>query len=63
MLGCSFSQVDDPELFGGSDNNGYGLKVFAFLRLTTERNPIVRRQVPFCHFRESARQAPRRRGP
>jgi hypothetical protein len=27
MLGCSFSQVDDPELFGGSDNNGYGLKV------------------------------------
>jgi Histidine kinase-, DNA gyrase B-, and HSP90-like ATPase len=23
MLGCSFSQVDDLELFGGSDNNGY----------------------------------------
>ena len=23
-----------PELFGVADNNGYGLKVFAFLRLT-----------------------------
>jgi hypothetical protein len=23
-----------PELFGVADNNGYGLKVFAFLKLT-----------------------------
>ncbi len=23
-----------PELFGVADNNGYGLKVYAFLRLT-----------------------------
>jgi len=29
-----------PELFGVADNNAYGLKVFAFLRLT---------RVPFCH--------------
>jgi glutathione S-transferase len=29
-----------PELFGVADNNGYGLKVFAFLRLTG---------VPFAH--------------
>ncbi len=29
-----------PELFGVADNNGYGLKVFAFLRLT---------KVPFTH--------------
>jgi len=29
-----------PELFGVADNNGYGLKVFAFLRLTN---------VPFTH--------------
>jgi glutathione S-transferase len=29
-----------PELFGVADNNGYGLKVFAFLRLTG---------VPFTH--------------
>ena len=29
-----------PELFGGADNNGYGLKVFAFLRLSG---------VPFRH--------------
>src|ERR1700687_2757439 len=29
-----------PELFGVADNNGYGLKVFAFLRLT---------KVPFRH--------------
>src|SRR5262245_56822287 len=29
-----------PELFGVADNNGYGLKVFAFLRLTG---------VPFQH--------------
>jgi glutathione S-transferase len=29
-----------PELFGVADNNGYGLKVFAFLRLT---------RVPFRH--------------
>jgi glutathione S-transferase len=29
-----------PELFGVADNNGYGLKVFAFLRLT---------KVPFVH--------------
>jgi hypothetical protein len=29
-----------PRLFGVADNNGYGLKVYAFLRLTG---------VPFCH--------------
>jgi len=29
-----------PELFGVADNNGYGLKVFAFLRLNS---------VPFRH--------------
>ena len=29
-----------PELFGVADNNGYGLKVFAFLRLA---------DVPFRH--------------
>src|ERR1700721_1464724 len=29
-----------PELFGVADNNGYGLKVFAFLKLTG---------VPFVH--------------
>jgi glutathione S-transferase len=29
-----------PELFGVADNNGYGLKIFAFLKLT---------QVPFVH--------------
>src|SRR6476659_2126985 len=29
-----------PELFGVADNNGYGLKVFAFLKLTG---------VPFTH--------------
>jgi hypothetical protein len=29
-----------PELFGVADNNGYGLKVFAFMRLTA---------VPFRH--------------
>src|SRR6201998_197813 len=29
-----------PALFGVADNNGYGLKVFAFLKLT---------QVPFVH--------------
>ena len=29
-----------PELFGVADNNGYGLKVFAFLRLAG---------VPFTH--------------
>ena len=29
-----------PELFGVADNNGYGLKVFAFLRLAG---------VPFVH--------------
>ena len=29
-----------PELFGVADNNGYGLKVFAFLRLAG---------VPFAH--------------
>ena len=29
-----------PELFGVADNNGYGLKVFAFLRLNG---------VPFAH--------------
>jgi glutathione S-transferase len=29
-----------PELFGVADNNGYGLKVFAFLKLTG---------VPFIH--------------
>ena len=29
-----------PELFGVADNNGYGLKVFAFLRLA---------KVPFRH--------------
>jgi hypothetical protein len=31
-----------PELFGVADNNGYGLKVFAFFRLTG---------VPFAHQR------------
>ena len=44
-----------PELFGVADNNGYGLKVFAFLRLT---------KVPFTHehiFDASA--APRRQLP
>ena len=29
-----------PPLFGVADNNGYGLKVFAFLKLA---------QVPFVH--------------
>ena len=29
-----------PELFGVADNNGYGLKVFAFLKLA---------RVPFVH--------------
>ena len=29
-----------PELFGVADNNGYGLKVYAFLKLT---------RVPFTH--------------
>ena len=29
-----------PELFGVADNNGYGLRVFAFLKLT---------DVPFTH--------------
>jgi len=39
-----------PELFGVADNNGYGLKVFAFLRLNG---------VPFTHehiFDASARR-------
>ena len=38
-----------PELFGVADNNGYGLKVFAFLRLAG---------VPFTHEQSST---PRRR--
>jgi hypothetical protein len=29
-----------PQLFGVADNNGYGLKVFAFLKLT---------ELPFSH--------------
>ena len=40
-----------PELFGVADNNGYGLKVFAFLRLAG---------VPFTHehiFDASSRAA------
>src|SRR3981189_3004205 len=44
-----------PELFGVADNNGYGLKVFAFLKLA---------RVPFVHehiFDASA--APRRQFP
>src|SRR3954453_21738325 len=32
-----------PELFGVADNNGYGLKVFAFLRL--ERVPFVHEHI------------------
>src|SRR2546423_29502 len=40
-----------PELFGVADNNGYGLKVFAFLRLT---------EVPFRHeYVFDASEAPR----
>src|SRR5213080_4762273 len=40
-----------PELFGVADNNGYGLKVFAFLRLNG---------VPFWHERVfEASAAPR----
>jgi hypothetical protein len=38
-----------PELFGVADNNGYGLKVFAFMRLAG---------VPFTHdFRRFGRAA------
>ena len=29
-----------PELFGVADNNGYGLKVFAFLRLADEASKM-----------------------
>jgi glutathione S-transferase len=44
-----------PELFGVADNNGYGLKVFAFLRLTG---------VPFRHQHIfDASSAPRRQLP
>ena len=41
-----------PELFGVADNNGYGLKVFAFLKLAG---------VPFTH-QHSSRPRPRRAG-
>jgi glutathione S-transferase len=44
-----------PPLFGVADNNGYGLKVFAFLRLTG---------VPFVHRHTfDASQAPRQQLP
>jgi glutathione S-transferase len=44
-----------PELFGVADNNGYGLKVFAFLKLTG---------VPFNHQHTfDASQAPRQQLP
>ena len=44
-----------PELFGVADNNGYGLKVFAFLKLTG---------VPFTHQHIfDASSAPRRQLP
>jgi glutathione S-transferase len=39
-----------PELFGVADNNGYGLKVYAFLKLTG---------VPFTHQHFDASSAPR----
>jgi glutathione S-transferase len=38
--GAMITLYSYPELFGVADNNGYGLKVFAFLRLT---------KVPFTH--------------
>jgi hypothetical protein len=48
-----------PSLFGVADNNGYGLKVFAFLRLVTVMHerfgklsstlPQHARGVPFVH--------------
>ena len=40
-----------PDLFGVADNNGYGLKVFAFLRLAG---------VPFTHQHTSSTLPPRR---
>src|ERR1700747_702308 len=44
-----------PELFGVADNNGYGLKVFAFLRLAG---------VPFVHEHIfDASKAPRTQPP
>jgi glutathione S-transferase len=44
-----------PSLFGVADNNGYGLKVFAFLKLA---------QVPFVHQHTfDASQAPRQQLP
>src|SRR5215470_9754828 len=44
-----------PALFGVADNNGYGLKVFAFLKLTG---------VPFVHQHTfDASQAPRQQLP
>ena len=44
-----------PALFGVADNNGYGLKVFAFLKLTG---------VPFFHRHTlDASQAPRQQLP
>ena len=39
-----------PTLFGVADNNGYGLKVYAFLKLAG---------VPFAHEQSSTAAAPR----
>jgi hypothetical protein len=38
-----------PELFGVADNNGYGLKVFAFLRLkhVFDASAAPRGQLPY----------------
>ena len=37
-----------PELFGVADNNGYGLKVFAFLRLIINGMPFKHEHVFRC---------------
>jgi hypothetical protein len=61
-----------PELFGVADNNGYGLKVFAFLRLAGV--PFVhdhifdvakapRAQLPYSAITTRASAAMRRRRP